>query len=73
MGIGHKNNILTGFAFYIAVRCGFDKQLYLNNCLQMHIIITHVHVCPKLVVLREKEHSSLLFMIAKHKYLPLLP
>ena len=24
---------LTGFAFYIAVRCGFDKHLYLTNCL----------------------------------------
>ena len=23
----------TGFAFYIAVRCGFDKHLYLRSCL----------------------------------------
>ena len=23
----------TGFAFYIAVRCGFDKHLYLTSCL----------------------------------------
>ena len=23
----------SGFAFYIAVRCGFDKHLYLTSCL----------------------------------------
>ena len=23
----------TGFAFYIAVRCGFDKHLYMTRCL----------------------------------------
>ena len=23
----------TGFTFYIAVRCGFDKHLYLTSCL----------------------------------------
>ena len=27
---------LTGFAFYIAVHCGFDKHLYLTNCLNAH-------------------------------------
>ena len=26
----------TGFAFYIAVRCGFDKHLYLISCLNAH-------------------------------------
>ena len=26
----------TGFAFYIAVRCGFDKHLYLPGCLNAH-------------------------------------
>ena len=26
----------TGFAFYIAVRCGFDKHLYLKSCLNAH-------------------------------------
>ena len=26
----------TGFAFYIAVRFGFDKQLYLTSCLNVH-------------------------------------
>ena len=25
-----------GFAFYIAVRCGFDKHLYLTSCLNVH-------------------------------------
>ena len=27
---------LTGFAFYNAVRCGFDKHLYLTSCLNAH-------------------------------------
>ena len=39
----------------------------------MHIIITHVYVCLKQVVLREKWHFSLLVKIAKYKYLPLMP
>ena len=26
----------TGFAFYIAVRCGFDKHLYLTSFLNAH-------------------------------------
>ena len=26
----------TGFAFYLAVRCGFDKHLYLTSCLNAH-------------------------------------
>ena len=26
----------TGFAFYIGVRCGFDKHLYLTSCLNAH-------------------------------------
>ena len=25
-----------GFAYYIAVRCGFDKHLYLTSCLNAH-------------------------------------
>ena len=28
--------LFTGFAFYIAVRCGFDKHLYLTSCLNAH-------------------------------------
>ena len=26
----------AGFAFYIAVRCGFDKHLYMTSCLNAH-------------------------------------
>ena len=26
----------AGFAFYIAVRCGFDKHFYLTSCLNAH-------------------------------------
>ena len=25
-----------GFAFYIAVRCGFDKHLYMTSCLNAY-------------------------------------
>ena len=32
--LGHVS--FTGFAFYIAVRCGFDKHLYLTSCLNAH-------------------------------------
>ena len=28
--------MFTGFAFYIAVRCGFDKHLYLTSFLNAH-------------------------------------
>ena len=28
--------LLTGFAFYIVVRCGFDKYLYLTSCRNAH-------------------------------------
>ena len=28
--------LFAGFAFYIAVRCGFDKHLYLTSCLNAH-------------------------------------
>ena len=28
--------LFAGFAFYIAVRCGFDKHLYLTSCLNSH-------------------------------------
>ena len=34
----------------------------------MHIIITHVYICLKQVVLREKWHSLLLVKIAKHNF-----
>ena len=62
----------TGFAFYIAVRCGFDKHLYLTSCLNAHNHNT-CNVRPKQDVLRKKLHSSLLFKITKQKYLPLIP
>ena len=40
----------TGFAFYIAVPCGFDKHLYLTSCLNAHNHIIIIYVCPKQVV-----------------------
>ena len=47
---------VTGFAFYIAVRCGFDKHLYVTSCLNAHNHNTCMYVCPKQVVLRENWH-----------------
>ena len=51
-----------GFAFYIAVRCGFDKHLYLTSCLNAH----NHNKCIRLAqTLRKNWHSSLLVKIAK--------
>ena len=33
-----------GFAFYIAVRCAFDKHLYLTSCLAAHNHNTYIHL-----------------------------
>ena len=34
----------TGFAFHIAVRCGFDKHLYLTSCLNAHNHNTYIRL-----------------------------
>ena len=34
----------TGFAFYIVVRCGFDKHLYLTSNLNAHNHNTCIHL-----------------------------
>ena len=34
----------TGFAFYIAVPCGFNKHLYLTSCLNAHNHNTCIHL-----------------------------
>ena len=34
----------TGFAFYIPVRCGFDKHLYLTSCLNAHNYNTYIRL-----------------------------
>ena len=62
----------TDFAFYIAVRCGFDKHLYLTNCLNAHNHNTCIRLVQTGCTVR-KWHFSLLVKIAKCKYLPLLP
>ena len=43
----------TGFAFYIAVRCGFDKHL-VNSQLVVYITVMHV----KLMLPGVKSNSS---------------
>ena len=55
----------TGFAFYIAVRCGFVKHLYLTSCLNAH----NHNPCIRL----PQTGCTLLVKIAKYKYLPLMP
>ena len=37
----------TGFAFYIAIRCAFDKHLYLTSCLNAHNHNTCIRLPPK--------------------------
>ena len=58
----------TGFAFYIAVRCGFDKHLYLISCLTAHNHNTCIRL-PQIVYTARKWHSSLVVKIAKHNTL----
>ena len=62
----------TGFAFYIAVRCDFDKHLYLTSCLNAHNYNTCVRL-PQTGCTARKWHFSLLVKIAKHKYKPVMP
>ena len=54
----------TGFAFYIAVRCGFDEHLYLTSCLNAHNHNTCTYVCPKQVVFPRK---MALFIISQDR------
>ena len=65
----------TGIAFYIAVRCRFDKHLYLTSCLNAHN--DNHNTCIRLAqtgcTARELALFIIIVKIAKHKYLPLLP
>ena len=59
----------AGFAFCIAVRCGFDKHLYLTSCLNEHNHNTCIPL-PQTGCIGRKWHFSLLVKIAKYKYEP---
>ena len=53
----------TGFAFYIAVRCGFDKHLYLTSCL-----IAHNHnICIRLPETGCTARKMTLFIISQDR------
>ena len=46
----------TGFAFYIAVRCGFDKLLYLISCFNANNHNTCVRLPQTGCTVRKLEH-----------------
>ena len=61
----------TGFAFYIVVRCGFDKHLYLTSCLNAHNHNTCIHLpqtgCMALFIIsqdRQTQDNYLLLCLA---------
>ena len=62
----------AGFAFYIAVRCGFAKHVYLTSCLNAHNHNTCIRL-PETGCNARKWQFSLLVKIAKHMYKPAIP
>ena len=53
----------TGFAFYIAVRCGFDKHLYLTSCLNAH----NHNTCKRLAQIGCTARKLALFIISQDR------
>ena len=53
----------TGFAFYIAVCCGFDKHLYLTSCLNGH----NHNTCIRLSQTRGTARKMALFIISQDR------
>ena len=53
----------TGFAFYIAVRCGFDKHLYLTSCLNAH----NHNICIRLAQTGCTARKLALFIISQDR------
>ena len=53
----------TDFAFYIAVRCGFDKHLYLTNCLNAH----NHNTCIRLIQTGCTVRKMALFIISQDR------
>ena len=52
-----------GFAFFIAVRCGFDKHLYLTSCLYAQNHIT----CIRLAQIGCTARKLALFIISQDR------
>ena len=59
----------TGFAFYIAVRCGFDKHLYLTSCLNAH----NHNTCIRLPQTGCTARKMALFIISQDRQTLVLP
>ena len=55
--------LFTDFAFYIAVRCGFDKHLHLTNCLNAH----NHNTCIRLLQTGCTVRKMALFIISQHR------
>ena len=53
----------AGFAFYIAVRCGFNKHLYLTSCLNAH----NHNTCIRLPQTGCTARKMALFIISQHR------
>jgi len=51
----------AGFAFYIAVRCGFDIPLYLTSCLNAH----NHNTCIRSPQTGSTAHKMALFIISQ--------
>ena len=55
--------MFTGFAFYIAVRCGFDKHLYLTSCLNAY----NHNICIRLPQTGCTARKLALFIISRDR------
>ena len=55
--------LFTGFAFYITVRCGFDKHLYLTSCLNAH----NHNTCIRLAQTGRIARKLALFIISQDR------
>ena len=58
----------TGFAFYVAVRCGFDKHLYLTSCLNARNYNTCIRLPQKGCTVRKMA----LFIISQYRQIQVL-
>ena len=56
----------TGFVFYVAVRCGFDKHLYLTSCLNARNHNTCIRLPRKLAlfIISQDRQTQVLAAIA---------
>ena len=60
---------LTGFAFYIAVHCGFDKHLFMTSCLNVH----NHNICIRLSQTGCTARKMALFIISQDRQIQVVP